>query len=170
MQCHHVNNHTGRCERDALPGSEYCPIHENLKPKKKNPEGFAKRMYMIQDQQRRARHAELLDNDNRRSLREELMIARLLLEERLNSAQTEADKISSQGAINSLLSTIEKLENSSLKLDQTTGNLLSKTTLLKIASSIVQIIIEELIEIPQSELIVDRISDRIFKTIADIEN
>ncbi len=170
MQCQYVNKHTGRCKREAEAGSEFCSIHAALSSKEKNREGFEKRMYLIQNQRMRERHASIGGHEHSRSLREEVDMARMLLEERLNAIKTDADLSASCGAIKELLLTIERLESSCLKIDQTVGNLLSKTTLTKIASGMVQILIDELIDIPNSEEIIDKISDRIFLLISNPED
>jgi len=163
MRCSHVNRHTGQCKREALPGKTQCPIHAN------NPEKHEKRMYLLLDSKYRERHAQLSEHEEIRSIREEVGIARMLLEERLNAINCEADLIASCAGINTLLLTIEKLTQSCLKLDQSVGNLLSKPVLLKVASDIVQIVLEEVSEIPDHDVIVEQISERILQTISEIE-
>lgn len=164
MQCQHVNNHTGQCGREAIPGTKRCPIHTRSKSDR-----HEKRMYLLLNHKFRERHAMLSEHEDLRSIREEVGIARMLLEERLNAINTEADLVASCASINTLLLTIEKLTNSCLKLDQSVGNLLSKPVLLKVASDIVQIVLEEVAELPNHEVIVDTISKRILQTISDIE-
>jgi len=126
-------------------------------------------MYLLLNQKYRERHSQLAEHEELRSIREEVGIARMLLEERLNAINTEADLIASCSSINTLLLTIEKLTQSCFKLDQSVGNLLSKPVLLKVASDIVQIVLEEVVELPNHEAVVDRISERIIQTISEIE-
>jgi len=134
-----------------------------------DPEEFGKRVYHLQNHDRRVRHATLSDHDELRSIREEVALARMVLEERLNSIRTDADLIAATGPVNTLLLTVEKLTSSCLKLDTTVGNLLAKPVLLKMASDIVSIILDELADLPGHEVIVDRISTRIIETMASIE-
>ena len=164
MQCDHVNRRTGQCAREACEGKSLCPMHVSG-----DPDEFGKRLYRLQNHDRRVRHATLSDHDELRSIREEVALARMVLEERLNSIKTDADLIAATGPVNTLLLTVEKLTSSCLKLDQTVGNLLAKPALLKMASDIVSIILEELASLPGHELIVDKISKRIIETMSSIE-
>lgn len=164
MRCKHVNSHSGQCSRDAITGTTRCAIHAVT-----DSEKHEKRMYLLLNQKYRERHSDLSDHKDIRSIREEVGIARMLLEERLNSINCEADLIASCSGINTLLLTIEKLTNSCLKLDQSVGNLLSKPALLKVASDIVQIVLEEVSTLPDHELVVDKISERILQTVSEIE-
>ncbi len=164
MQCDHVNRYTGQCTREACEGKSLCPLHV-----RGDPDEIGKRLYRLQNHDRRVRHATLSDHDELRSIREEVAIARMVLEERLNSIKTDADFIAATGPVNTLLLTIEKLTSSCLKLDTTVGNLLAKPALLKLASDIVSIILDELVDLPGHEIIVDRISERIVETMSSIE-
>ncbi len=164
MQCEHVNRYTGQCTREACEGKNLCPLHV-----KGDPEEISKRVYRLQNYDQRVRHATLTDHDKLLSIREEVALAKMVLEERLNSIKTDADRIAATGQINTLFLTVEKLTSSCLKLDRTVGNLLAKPALLKLASDIVSIILDELADIPGHELIVDRISERIIETMSSIE-
>ena len=167
MQCQYVNHVTGQCKREAVPGQANCALHtEKLAG---DPQKFSKRMYMIQNHDRRVRHATFSDHDELRTIREEIAIARTLLEERLNTIKTDADLIAACGPLNTLLLTIERLTTSCLKLDTTTGNLMARPTLLRIASDTVAIILQELKDIPNHEEIVDKISRRMAEIIDSAE-
>ena len=163
-RCTHVSKQRGQCTRDACEGKDYCPIHFQG-----DPEEVEKRVYRLQNHDRRIRHATLSGHDEIRSIREEVAVARMLLEERLNSIKTDADLVAACGPLNTLLLTIEKLTSSCLKLDKSVGNLLAKPVLLKMASDIVEIILDELADIPDHELIVDKISEKIIKVMSSIE-
>ena len=143
MQCQYVNHVTGQCKREAAPGLANCAIHTE--------------------------HATFSDHDELRTIREEIAIARTLLEERLNTIKTDADLIAACGPLNTLLLTIERLTTSCLKLDTTVGNLMAKPTLLRIASDTVAIILQELKDIPNHEEIVDKISKRMVDVMDSAE-
>ncbi len=164
MQCEHVNKHTGQCTREACEGVNKCPLHTGS-----DPEKFEKRLYRLQNHDRRVRHEALSDHDELRSIREEVAVARMLLEERLNSIKTDADLVSACGPLNTLLLTIEKLTSSCLKLDISVGNLLAKPVILKMSNNIVAIILEELVDIPGHELIIDKITTRIIAVVSSLE-
>ncbi len=160
MRCQHVNRHQGQCPRDALDDDTRCEIHTH-----NDPEAYDKRVYHILEHQYRIRHSELSDHEELKSLREELAIARLILEERFNAIKSNVDLLAATGSLNSLLLTIEKLVTSCHKLEQSVGTLLSKPTLLRIANEIVTTLLEELDGIPGYEGIVDRVSSKIIETI-----
>jgi len=159
-RCQHVNRHSGQCPLDALEEDSRCGIHTYA-----DKNAYDRRVYHILKHQYRIRHSELSDHEELKSLREELAIARLILEERFNAIKSEVDLLAACGSLNSLLLTIEKLVTSCHKLEQSVGTLLSKPTLLKIANDIVTILLEELAGVPGYEGIVDQISGKIIETI-----
>lgn len=164
-KCQHVNRRSGQCPREALPGDSRCELHTYSDPEKDD-----KRIYHLTEHQRRLRHAELSQHEDLKSLREELGICRMILEERLNAVKTEVDLLAACGSLNTLLLTIEKLASSCHKLDQSVGTLLAKPTLLKVANDIVQILLVELEHIPGYERIVDNVSQKIITAISQANN
>jgi len=166
LRCEYVNGVAGQCKREAEQGQSLCPLHVSPGT---DAQKWGKRMYAIQNHARRVRHSTFSDHEELRTIKEEIAIARTLLEERLNTIKTDADLIAACGPLNTLLLTIERLTTSCLKLDQTVGNLLGKPTLLRIASDTVDIILHELEDIPHKEVIVDKISQKMLEVINNIE-
>ncbi|KPK55010.1 MAG: hypothetical protein AMS22_05145 [Thiotrichales bacterium SG8_50] len=104
-----------------------------------------------------------------KSLREEIALARAMIERRLNLVESNADFLQACGTVNTYLLTLERLITSCHKLEVNLGNLLSKGAILTLAQEIVGILMAELEHIDGYESIVDRISERIVAAIASQE-
>ena len=146
----------GQCLRDALEGSQYCKTHAKGK-KGLDPE---MRQYLLTEAQMKAstdRHGAV---EQIKSLREEVAIARSLVERRLNMIETDSDLLAACGPVNSLLLTIERLVTSCHKLEESLGDLLAKAAIPKLAQALIAVIIKELENVDDYETIVDRISEQ----------
>jgi len=165
-RCQGINTN-GQCLRDAQPGSDYCMIHGSHKDLAAEQN---KSLYQLLKVKDRARLASLSEHESIKTLRDEISIARMLIEERFNLIQNESDILTACGPLNSLLLTVERLVNSAHKLEQNLGSLLAKPSLLSLGNELVAIIIDELKNIPDYEVIVDRISNRLVQAIAKAGN
>lgn len=156
----------GQCMNESESGSDYCQVHGG----RDKGQAAEKRLYYLAEAQSRARLAGLSEHEEVKSLREEIAIARIILERRLNLIRNEADWISSSGPLNTCLLTIERLVKSAHTLEQNLGSMLSKATVLRLGQQICEIVIDELKDVPDFEPIVDRITDRMIATIAATQN
>lgn len=156
----------GQCENRAEHGSEYCLAHGG----KSTALAESKRSYLLVDVQRRVRLAQLAEHDEIKSLREEIALARLLVEKRLNACKTDDELISAAGPINTMLLTLERLVKSAHTIEQNLGTLLAKTAVLKLGQSMCQIVVEELEDVDGYEKIVDRITQRLIDTVSKANN
>ena len=111
------------------------------------------------------RLAQLSEHEQIKSLRDEIALARMLIEERFNKVKNDSDLISAFGPINTALLTVERLVKSAHSIEQNLGALLSKPTVLALGQSISQVIVEELEGVDDYEAIVDRINQRIVEAI-----
>jgi hypothetical protein len=107
--------------------------------------------------------------DEIRGLREEIAIARALIEKRLNMVDSKADYLHACGQVNTLLLTVDKLINSFHRLDVNLGNMLSKSALLEVAKEVVQILTEELKHVEGYEAIIDRVLSKISESVSTQE-
>ncbi len=105
------------------------------------------------------------EHSDAKHLREEIAIARMLLEERFNRIQSDSDFLASCGMLNSQLLTILQLVQSTHKTEQKLGSLLTKTTLGIIGTKLVTILVGELKLLDNYEALVDRISTHVLGTI-----
>lgn len=156
--CEYTNS-SGPCCENALEGSKFCATHD------RNFQKTIKRQYMLTKAKYRQRYSEFAESPEIRTLRDEIAVLRMVMEERLNMIQNESDMLAACGQIAAMAVTIEKLVKSCHALESRLGTLLSKSTLLGVANDIVKILLEELAGIDNYEDIVDRISERILKVI-----
>jgi hypothetical protein len=96
--------------------------------------------------------------DELKSLRDEIMLARALVETRLNLADNDAEIVAAMPLVQSYLATIEKLVSTCQRMEVSIGELLSKASLMAIAQEIVAVLNETLDQLPNKEEIVDQVS------------
>jgi hypothetical protein len=154
---------TGQCTEEALEGDRYCSLHTHLDPDK-----HQKRMYNLLKYKYRTRYEQIGEHESLRSLREEVAMAKMMLEETFNSIHNDSEFLASRADLAHQLATVEKLVSSMLKMEVSMGTLISKPTLLKIASDIVQILLDKLKDVAGHELLIDEISAEIIKTIENV--
>ena len=153
----------GQCVEEAIDGCRYCSLHTHI-----DPERAQKRLYNLLKFKYRTRYEEIGEHDALRSLRDEVAIAKMMLEESFNSIQNDSEFLASRADIAHQLATIEKLTASMLKMETSLGTLISKPTLLKLTSDIVKILLDKLRDIPNHEMLIDEISAEILKSVSSI--
>jgi hypothetical protein len=151
-----------QCERFAEPGSDCCAKHGGVDHTNEK----STRLYLLAKADSQKRLLELADHEEIRSLREEIAIVRMLIEQRMNMIKNDTDLLVHSGAINSLVLTIERLVKSAHTIEQNLGILLSKSAVIALGQTICKIIVEELDGIENYEEIVDSIMTRISTSIA----
>lgn len=115
-------------------------------------------------------HAELqrhAESPHLKSLRDEIAILRMVLEERLNSCNDATDLILQSGPISELVSKIERVVNTCHKLDSSMGQLLDKQAILNFASVVIGIISKALGDDTEK---LNLIADEILATVGRIGN
>lgn len=151
---------TGQCPYKAMPGYKICQRHAG-----QTLGGEAKQrsnQYRLQVWQTRV--DEFAENDNVKSLRDEIGILRMLMEETLNQCKTATDLMIYQSKLSNLAMQIEKLVTSCNRLEMKMGMLLDKSAALSLAGQIVDIISSE-IDDPE---VIDRISNGIINALASL--
>jgi len=98
-----------------------------------------------------------------KSLRDEIGILRMVLEERLERCTEAIDFVMHSGPISDLVLKIERLVTSCHRLEGSMGQLLDKTAVLQFASVVISIISNEV----KDESAMARISNAIVKAIGD---
>jgi hypothetical protein len=130
------------------------------------------RHYLLSDPDLQSRLNRQASMEEVRSLREEIHLARMMVETRLDLIE-EGDRGSMLAAfsnVNTYLATIEKLVSSCHRMEVSLGTLLSKASIFALGQEIVNILIDELHELDGYEEIVDRISERVVVAIAGQQN
>lgn len=127
----------GQCRNKANPGSTFCLCHGgNKAPEKANKRATN----YIRLTKFRARLDEKAESDSLKSLKDEIAILRIVMEETLNKCKNEVDIVLCSASIGDLAVKIEKLVTSCNKLDKQLGEYLDKGQLTQIMMEIVDII------------------------------
>jgi len=153
------NDAHGQCRIQAVEGGTHCPLHGGNGQLAKIQKA-AVRDYRLGQWQ--ARVEELGDSSQVKSLRAEIGLLRLLMEERVRKIEDATDLLLQSGPISDLVLKIEKVVTSCHKLEGSMGQLLDKQAVLQFANVVIGIIGEELVNQPE---VVSRIADRIIAAI-----
>lgn len=156
-RCQHIIPSQGQCLNTAVPGCQYCPPHGGSAQLRKN-KAVSLRNYRLT--KFRARASELGNNDQLSSLKDEVAILRLLIEEKLNHCADAQQLLLSSGPLSDLIMKCTVVVEKCHKLDSRLGNLLDRDKVTVLAQSIVEIVSEFV-----SEEQLDEISDKIVKTL-----
>ncbi len=160
MRCEHTSK-SGQCNHLAVEGSKFCAEHS------RDPQAGPKRQYMLNKAIYQQRYSNFAESDDIRTLKDEIAILRMVMQERLNMIGSDSEMLASCGQIASLAVTIERLVKSCHTLESNLGSLIAKPTLLGIANNIVQILLQELADVPGYEILVDKISERILQVVTE---
>jgi hypothetical protein len=124
------------------------------------------KLYQIHKAEYRERLAKLDEHEEAKSLRKEISLIRLLIEERFNLIQNDSDLLAACGTLNSLVLTAERLVQSAHKLEASLGTVLDKSTLYEVGDNIVTLLVKELKDVPGYEDIVTRIGEQMILIIS----
>ena len=149
----------GQCLMIAVEGQQYCHVHARALNHAVEKE--AVKNYRLQRWQQRV--SEFAENDQVKSLREEIGITRMLLEEMFGFCTNSTELLLYSGRIADLVMKIEKLVVSCHRLEERTGLLLDKQAVVHLASSIVAIIGHEISDADVLERIAGEIAGVILK-------
>lgn len=136
-RCQHIIPTMGQCNLQKVPKSEYCPAHGGNKAFQAEEKANLRNYRLTKFKQR---VGELSTNDAIFSLKEEIGIIRLLIEEKINQCNDTAELILVSGPLSDLAMKAEKLVTSCNRLDHKLGNSLDKGRILQFAQTVVQII------------------------------
>jgi hypothetical protein len=128
---------TGQCPYKKDINTDFCPMHGSNKSVIKQQEEV-QRNYRLNRWKKRVN--ELADNDQVKSLREEIGILRVIMEEMLNKCEDATDLLMYSHRIADTAMKIERLVVSCDKLETKMGMLLSKRAVIQLAGDYVQII------------------------------
>lgn len=160
-QCQNKRNGV-ECLNRALSGKKYCNACDILIGT--STEAGRLRSYRLTKWQTRLE--EFSDSSQVRSLTDEIGVARITLEAIMNSCDTENDLLANSHRIGDLVTRIEKLITSCHRLEKSTGALLDKSSVLRLAGDVIGIVQRH---VSDAE-IVDRIASEIIDAISKTEN
>lgn len=153
-RCQGVGSH-GQCQCLAINGSKFCKMHGGAIGEKAK----AVRNYRLDKWQ--AQLERMGDNPGLKSLRDELAILRILMEERLNLCKDSHDLMMQSHIISDLATKIEKLVTSCSKLDVQLGKMLDKSAVINFSNEVIAIIAEEVTDVAAIERVAARIIERL---------
>lgn len=143
-----------QCQMFRVPGSDYCMMHGGSNVDQKN-KAAALRNYRLT--RWRAEIQEKADSSEVKSLRDEIGILRVIMQERLEQCATPMDLILQSQPIADLVMKIEKVVGSCHRLEGSMGQLLDKTAILQFANEVVQIITKHVTDEDQIQLVAEDI-------------
>ncbi len=160
-RCQGVRPSQGQCTNVRVEGSEYCPAHGGNKAFQAAEKAGLRNYRLTKFKQR---IQELGTSSHIISLRDEIGILRILIEEKINRCDDEVDLIMMSGPLSDLLMKSEKLVTSCNRLETKLGGLLDKTKVIQLAQTIVQIISKHL----NDEQLLEAISEDILKAMEEL--
>lgn len=165
QRCQAVNSQ-GQCTNKGLTlpdetRASFCLAHGGNKQQEAQIKASA-RNYKLDRWNRRL--AEKADASGIKSLRDEIGILRIILEDRLNLCKDAHDLILQSGPISDMIMKIERVVTSCHKLEGSMGQLLDKQAILQFAQLVIGIIGTHV----QDETQLTTIADAIIEAINDI--
>jgi hypothetical protein len=156
--CQAVRANGGNCPNKPLEGTNFCAAHGGNKSLD-SQEKARIRTYRLAKYQ--GRMDDFVNQPNIKSLRDEIGILRILMEERLNSLQNPLEILAHSATISDLCLKIEKLVTSCHKLEKSMGEYLDKNAIIQLAGEITGIINRYVSDADIVEKIATEIYDRI---------
>lgn len=153
-----IADDTRQCFYRREPGSDKCIRHAGHAAANRLKKEEV-RNYRLVRYQRRV--SELAESEGVKSLREEIGILRMVLEEILNSCESTNDLLMYSTKISSLSRDIERLVVSCHRLESSLGFLIDKSTVLNISNQIVQVVSNHIKDERQLDLITSQIINTI---------
>jgi len=129
-------NAVGQCRYKAVPGLKACRLHAG--PQLARLE--KKKIWNYNLTRYRARIEAFAENPEAKSLREEIGVLRMLLETTLNRCEDDVELLMATNKLSDLIQKIEKLVVSCHRIEERSGQLLDKTIVINLATSIINIL------------------------------
>lgn len=148
-----------QCPYIREEGSDYCMRHTG----KSNGQAKESRNYQLAIWQSRVN--QFADNNQVKSLREEIGILRLVLEKILLKCQNDNDIFLYSSKISDHVTKIEKVVTSCHRLEEKTNLLLDKSAILQLAGTFVEIISRHILD----ALIIEKIQEEMLTTIMEAQ-
>lgn len=163
---------SGQCDKEALPDSDRCEQHTGKQAKSKSN----LKSYQINDVRVAARLTDFLESDRLYSLAEEIAIIKMTLERFAASLTMESTPDSllemtvRAPMIIKLVETLQKLVVSGVQTELKVGSMMTKDTVQRFATRMVQIMADELAHIEGYQLIVDAVTTRFAEELRQTKN
>jgi hypothetical protein len=162
-RCQAVMPTRGQCMNRVHPESEYCLAHGGNRAGQRAEKTRISNYRLSKYQARLERQ---VGNPSLKSLRDEIGLSRMIMEELINRCETNFDLLTNSQKISDMAMKIAVLVEKCHRLEGSMGQLLDKTTVLQIANTFINIIVEENLTEPQ----LDRIASKLMKAVGDHES
>lgn len=129
---------TRQCNKRKMAGFDYCAYHNSGQLSKMRKE--QQRQYLLSNWRQEIDH--YANNDQIKSLREEIAICRLLMQQVLNKCEDGQDLILYSGKIMEITNTLKGLITTCHHMDEKTQFLVDKNQIVMLAGQILEIIAE----------------------------
>lgn len=156
-RCEGVDSH-GQCRYKRVATSKFCPRHGGNRALAKEEEGKVRNYHLTTWRNRVNKFA---DNPEIKSLREEIGIIRMMIEVVLEKCKDENDLLIFSGKIQDLIGQAQKLVESCHKLEERTGVLLDKQTILTLADTMVRLIGEHVQDADALDMIATKLVEAV---------
>lgn len=138
-------------------------------PPAKTTRRKSKKLFLIDNAADAARIAQLSEHEAAKSLTEEINMAVMDIERRMNMVRTSMDLIQATPMLTKQFRVLEKLVRSAHNVEQTVGNLLTPETQQKVIVEIITIIEDGLENTKDFETITERVITRLADTLSNKE-
>jgi len=155
----------GQCQYISVEGSNRCNFHSG--PSKGTFQQKRVERYLIDNEHLKESYTRHNDDKGYLDLRDDIALVHAMIERRMNLIKTDADLSMAVGPFNVLVSRLESMKISLMKLQQQLGLVIGKDELRHLASSIATILDEELEGMENKEAKLDTILERIFIAVED---
>lgn len=141
----------GPCPNKPMEGSRFCEKHTA------RSEDLKIGQYMVSRKLCGESPLRHLESDELKSLKAEIALLRAMVEKRWNMLENNAEFISSYGTMKDSFLAIEKLVTSCHAMEVKLDELMSKPALLQLAQTVVKVIQDQLPDMEDRDIIVERI-------------
>ncbi len=147
-----ANTSQGQCPMRSIPGLQVCRLHCG------QSEAAQKKRSMNQYRLGRwqARVQELRDSDQVKSLRDEIGITRMLLEERFQKCQDSTSLMLESHNISELVLKIERLVSACHKIEKSMGDLIDKSDIIRLTDQFIAVIEDVLTDQPEKVKLISK--------------
>lgn len=149
-----------QCWFYAMEDATNCPVHGGNTQVERRKKSSLRNYQLTQWRAKLERHA---GSSDIKSLRDEIGILRMIMEERLNMCEDSMDLILNSGPIADLVVKIDKVVVNCHRLEGSLGQLLDKTAILQFANEVINIISSEI----EDEHTLNRVAHKIMHAIGD---
>lgn len=148
----------GQCLNVSCENSEYCLAHGGRHGATK-AKAEANRMYNLGKWRQAV--SKFQDHDQLKSLREEIGLLRVMIDERMNACSDASELLMYSGPLSDMIMKVEKLVTSCNKIETHLSGVLDKTQALQLGQEMVEIIGRHLDTVADKDMLISKISSAI---------